>query len=302
MRKRMFKLGIFIGVIIISLGVILFFLKKINAPATMNNKINVTTSFYPLYFLTSQIGGDLVNVNNLTPAGTEPHDYELTARDIAKIKKSKLLILNGGGLEIWAESVKKNISFKNPLVVNLGEGLVSQEDPHIWLSPTLAIKMAEKISKGLIEVDSQNKSYYESNFNILKTKLVNLDSAYKASLADCQRKDIITSHSAFIYLAKDYGLRQISIAGLSPEEEPSSKQLADVTQFARDNNVKYIFFESLVSPKLSQTIAKEIGAKILILNPIEGLTEKELNQGRDYLTEMNTNLENLKIALECKNN
>ncbi|EKE22133.1 MAG: Periplasmic solute binding protein [uncultured bacterium] len=274
----------------------------------MSNKISVTTSFYPIYFLTSQIGGDLIDVANLTPAGTEPHDYEPTAQDIIKIKKSRLLFLNGGGLEVWSDDIKKGIGISTPKIINLGDELINQQskensqdkkDPHIWLSPILAIKMAEKITASLVEVDSVNKDYYQSNFDILKTELINLDSDYKKGLANCLKNDIVTAHAAFGYLTQTYGINQISIAGLSPEEEPSIQQLAEVAKIAKENEIKYIFFESLTNPKLSQTIAREVGAQTLVLNPIEGLSENDLKQGKNYLTEMEKNLENLKIALEC---
>lgn len=299
--------------VIIAMALVLFVgvfvaVKNINTPATMDNRISVVTSFYPIYFLASQLGGDLVNVANLTPAGTEPHDYELTAQDIVKIKKSELVFLNGGGLEVWGDDIAKSFKLGKPEIVILGDALINQEinsesgtkkDPHIWLSPTFAIKMAEKIATELSRIDPQNKSYYESNLSILKTKLINLDSAYEVGLKNCKRKDFITAHSAFGYLAQTYKLKQVSIAGLSPEEEPSSQQLAEVAKFARENEIRYIFFESLTSPKLSETIAKEVGAQTLVLNPIEGLSQTEINRGKNYLTEMEKNLENLKIALEC---
>lgn len=302
MNEKSKKMSIIITVIIMLFVGVFVFIKNRTASITMDSKISVTTSFYPLYFLTSELGGDLISVTNLTPAGTEPHDYELTAQDIVKIKKSKLLFLNGGGLEAWSDNLKNSLGISEPRIVDLSDGLSNQEDPHIWLSPILAIKMAEKITEELNEIDPQNKNYYQSNLSVLKTKLINLDSAYKTELNNCKRRDFITSHSAFGYLAKEYDLKQVSIAGLSPEEEPSSKQLADVAKFAKDNQIKYIFFESLVSPKLSQTIAREVGAQTLILNPIEGLSSEDLAQGKNYLTEMEKNLENLKRALECEDN
>lgn len=307
-ESKKISVSVIIAIVLMLFAGVFVFVKNRIAPATMDNRIAVTTSFYPLYFLTSEIGGDLVNVENLTPAGTEPHDYELTAQDIVKVKKSKLLFLNGGGLEIWSDNVKKGIG-KEPLVISLGDELINQEieedgqkkkDPHIWLSPILAIKMAEKNSEELIKIDPKNKDYYQSNSNVLKTKLINLDSNYKTGLVNCQKKDIITSHDAFGYLTQAYGINQISIAGLSPEEEPSIQKLADVAKVAKEKEIRYIFFESLVNPKLSQTIAHEVGAQTLVLNPLESLSKEELNQGKNYLTEMEKNLENLKIALECK--
>lgn len=309
MDKKKIKLFIFAGLGLILISAVFIYGKKIIAPATMDNKINIATSFYPMYFLTAQLGGDLVNVINLTPAGIEPHDYELTAQDIIRIKKSKILFLNGGDLEIWSKDIENSLKLGGPEIINLGDDLMNKElemndekkkDPHIWLDPLLAMKMAEKISASLTEIDSKNKDYYDSNLSVLKTKLINLDASYKKELAKCKKKEIITSHNAFGYLAQAYGLTQVSIAGLSPEEEPSSGQMAQIAKFAQEKEIKYIFFEKLVSPKLSETIAREIGAQTLVLNPIESLSKEELGQGRNYLTEMEANLKNLKTALECE--
>lgn len=302
-NKRFFYLGIFL-VLILFLALIVFLSKNKNGS---DNRIIVTTSFYPIYFLTSQIGGDLVDVINLTPSGTEPHDYEPTARDIVRIRKSEILILNGGGLEVWGDEIKKSVK-NNLSVIVLGDELIKDElnddeggmkDPHIWLSPVLAVKMAEKITSELGKIDSKNYDYYKSNLNTLKTRLFELDNEYRLGLSNCKKKDFVTSHSAFGYLANEYNLKQLSIAGISPEEEPSSKQLAQVAQFARENEVKYIFFESLINPRLSEVVADEIGAKTLVLNPIEGLIEQDIALGKSYITEMRANLDNLKIALEC---
>lgn len=308
MRKESKKISIIIAMALMLFVGVFVSVKNRNAPATMDDKISVVTSFYPIYFLTAQIGGDLVNVYNLTPAGIEPHDYELTSQDIVKVKKSKMLVLNGGGLEVWSNDLKKIVGINNPKVVLLSDGLINQEmiengenkkDPHIWLSPSLAVKMSEKIVANLIEIDSGNKEYYQSNFNVLKTELINLDVSYKKELANCGKRSIITAHNAFGYLAKDYGISQISIAGISPEEEPSIQKLAQVAKIAKENEIKYIFFESLSNPKLSQTIAREVGAETLVLNPLESLSKEDIERGKNYFTEMKENLNNLKKALEC---
>ncbi|MFZ2979333.1 MAG: zinc ABC transporter substrate-binding protein, partial [Candidatus Magasanikiibacteriota bacterium] len=265
--------------------------------------------FYPLYFFASQIGGDKAQVINITPAGIEPHDYEPKAQDMAKIENSSLLILNGGGLESWGKNVEININPEHTKILTVGDGLLNRQitengkesiDPHIWLSPEVSIKIVDKITEGFISVDFVNKDYYLANADILKERLSNLSLSYKQGLSNCVGKNIITSHTAFGYLAATYGFNQVSIAGLSPDAEPSTKQLVDIVKFAKLNNVKFIFFESLVSPKLSETIANEIGAQTLVLNPLEGLTADEVTQGKDYFSEMQNNLLNLEIALQCK--
>lgn len=310
-KKRiiLFVLGIiFVGILSYILGAGIF--KNLqNNQQTDSSKIQVVASFYPLYFFSQQIGGNKASVVNITPAGAEPHDYEPTPKDIAQIETSNMLVLNGGGLEAWGNDIQQNLNGKSTLIVTVGQGLTNQQveeegrtitDPHIWLSPPLAKEMVEKIANGFIQVDPKNKDYYLQNADSLKSKLDDLDKLYKDGLASCQDKNIITSHAAFGYLATAYGLHQVPITGLSPDAEPSSQQLADIVKFAKDNNVKYIFFESLVSPKLSETIASEVGAKTLVLNPIEGLTNEEISQGKSYVTEMESNLANLQIALQCK--
>jgi len=305
MNKK-YIIGLSILVVLIIGSFILFKNKK--NEVVLNDKIKVVTSFYPLYFFTSEIVGDKAVVSNITPSGAEPHEYEPTARDMATIENSDLLILNGGGLESWGKNIRANINGDKTKIVMAGEdlttiALVKEEqkvvDPHIWLSPVLAEQMIDSIESGLSQVDPNNALYYESNAKNLKEKLNVLNEEFKQGLATCGNKNIVTSHSAFAYLAREYNFNQVSIAGLSPEEEPSSKQMADIAKFAKENNIKYIFFESLISPKLSETIAKEIGAQTLVLNPIEGLTEDEIKSGKDYFSEMRNNLANLKIALQC---
>ena len=283
--------------------------KQIQKPGLAADKIRIVASFYPLYFLSTQIAGDKAQVTNLMPAGAEPHDYEPTAQDMAKMERSRLIILNGGGLEAWSANVKKNIDVRKTIVVTAGEGLAAETaveggqkslDPHIWLDPLLFEKMAERITESLGQADPANKDYYQANLSRLKGKLDALDGDYRQGLSRCAKRNIITAHAAFGYLAKAYGLTQVPITGLSPDAEPSAQQLADIVKFVRANNVKYIFFESLASPKLSQAIATEVGAQTLVLNPLEGLSGQELASGEDYLTVMQTNLKNLETALQCQ--
>src|SRR3989344_43736 len=292
-------------VIIVLVGTIFIFLPKNTEKET--DKIKVTASFYPLYFFAQQIGQDKIDIVNITPSGAEPHDYEPTAKDLAAIEDSSLLLINGAGLEPWATDMKKNL--QNTVILPVGESLANQQitedgqnvkDPHIWLSPPLAKEMADKIMQGLVFVDPANKDFYQLSATALKLKLDILDEKFKNGLASCQQRNIVTSHTAFGYLAGAYNLNQVPILGLSPDAEPSGQQLADITKFVKDNKVTYIFFESLVNPKLSNTIATETGAKTLELNPIEGLDNEQLSEGQDYFTKMEKNLTNLKTALQCR--
>ncbi len=300
--------GSFLAIVII----IIFAAVKLgggnSSTGAKSGKLAVSASFYPLYFFSSEIGGDRAEVTNITPAAAEPHDYEPTAADIARIEQSALLVLLGDGLEPWGESMTKNADSSRTIVVVAGKNLADQTveedgenivDPHIWLSPPLAEQMVDNILGGFAQADPANAAYYAENADALKAQLASLDADYKTGLASCEQKNIITSHAAFGYLASAYGLHQVPIAGLSPDAEPSPKQLADIAQFAKKNDVRYIFFESLVSPKLSETIAREVGAGTMVLNPIEGLAKDELATGKTYLTEMRSNLASLRTVLQC---
>jgi len=299
--------GLILGIACI--GLLTLIIKHKNSVLVSSDKIQVTASFYPLYYFASQIGGDKINVTNVTPAGAEPHDYEPTPIDVATIENSKLLILQGTGLEAWGDDIKKNLDPNHTIVVTVGQELMTQKvvedgatitDPHTWLSPPLASVMADKILAGFITVDPTNTTYYQANEAKLKNDLATLDTEYKNALVNCASKDIVTSHAAFGYLSTTYGLHQVPISGLSPDAEPSPKQLADVADFVKKNKVQYIFFESLVSPKLSETIARETGTKTMVLDPIEGITQEDLAKGDNYFTVMRRNLKNLETVLQCK--
>ncbi len=306
------KRNMIIILVAFCLGGLVFWAVKKNQIVSRNanyDKLQVVASFYPLSFFASVIGGDKAEVTNIVPSGAEPHDYEPKAQDLMKMENSRLIILNGGGLEPWQNNIEQNIDTKKTIIIVAGEGLTTHQmteggqnsvDPHVWLDPVLAEKMVDKIAQGFLQADPTNGKYYENNAIVLKNKLNQLDARYRQGLNNCAKKDIITSHSAFSYLSAEYGFNQVSIAGLSPDAEPSSSQLADIAKFATHNNVKYIFFERLASPKLATALASEVGAQTLVLDPLEGLTVEELSQGKNYLTIMQDNLTNLETALECQ--
>jgi zinc transport system substrate-binding protein len=309
MSKKIIKY-ILVGIIILAaIGLLIFASNR--RQAETNGKLTVATSFYPLYYLTKQIVGDQVNVVNITPSGVEPHDYEPTTGDIIKIETSRLLVLNGGQLEPWGDKIKKQLADSGDVVVvTAGQSIIDRYikndsnqtalDPHVWLDPVLAKTEASVISQALIKVDPIHKTEYQKNLSELNRKLTDLDNEYRSGLKTCSQAQIVTSHAAFGYLAAEYGFKQIAITGLSPDSEPSPSQLANIVNQAKTNQIKYIFFESLTSPKLSQMIASETGAKTMVLNPIEGLTPDDVAAGRDYLSIMRDNLVNLRLAMICK--
>ncbi|URJ45698.1 metal ABC transporter substrate-binding protein [Paenibacillus polymyxa] len=282
------------------------------------DKLNVVTTFYPMYEFTKQVAGDHANVTALIPAGAEPHDWEPSAKDMAQVKDADVFVYNGI-VEGWAEQALSSASNDKRVVVeaskglNLMEGTAEEEgeeahaeeghdhdhvlDPHVWLNPVLAQKEVESIEAGLVAADPANKADYEKNADAYIAKLKELDTEFKTGLKDVKRKDFITQHAAFGYLAEQYGLTQVPIAGLSPEQEPTPNKLAGIIKFAKENNVKTIFFETLVDPKVAETVATEIGSKTDVLNPLEGLTDEDKQKNLDYLGVMKNNLEALKKAL-----
>ena len=302
------KLIIILGILVLAFAAIL--LSNFgSAKKVSDGKLQITASFYPMYFFASRIGGDKANVTNITPAAAEPHDYEPTTQQIVKINQSNMLVLNGGIMEAWGSKIKDQLSSSNVLVVTTGEGLINKDlsengqkilDPHVYMDPMLAKKQVAAIEKGFEKIDPKDASYFQANAKKLEGELDQLNTEFKQGLSNCRQKDFITSHAAFGYLAAQYGINQVPISGVSPDEEPSSQKLAEITKLVKQKDIKIIFFESLVSPKLSDTIANETGVKTMVLDPIEGITKDGLAAGQTYLTIMRQNLDNLQIALQCQ--
>lgn len=285
-----------ISVIFLAVLVFVIASNRQATPKSDNHQLTVTTSFYPFYFFSREIGRDKVSITNITPVGVEPHDYEPSIQNIVSIEKSDLLIIDGI-LEPWGKRQKENLKGSSVTVLEVRSE--SNVDPHTWLNPVLAKTDVAVILAAFSRLDPENSSYYQQNANQLLAKLSQLDSDYRSGLANCRQQSIVTSHDAFGHLASEYGFKQIAISGLSPDEEPSSKDLVRIATFSKQNNIKHIFFESLVSPKLSQTLAFEIGASVLVLDPLEGPSSDNIKLNYDYFTIMRNNLNNLKIALEC---
>ena len=245
--------------------------------------LTIYTSFYPMQFLAAQIAGDKAQVISLVPAGVEPHDWEPKPKTLAGLQESDMLVYNGAGMEAWLEDFLPSLQKAGVKTVNTSTGLEllpfdekNEEenhkgeelayDPHVWVSPVKYKQQAQNVLNALIEIDAANQDYYKSNYNKLTVELDKLDSDYRQAVASFKTKVFIVSHSAFEYLAKEYGLTQLPIRGVTPQAEPSPAKLAELVQICRENNIKYIFFESLVSPKLSETLANEVGAETLVLN------------------------------------
>ena len=281
--------------------------------SSTDEKIHVTTTFYPMYEFTKQVAGNKADVELLIPSTVEPHDWEPSPKDMKNIQQSDVVVYNSPYMETWEPSIEKSINSEGPTFVKASTGIelmngVEDEegthkenehayDPHVWLSPVLAQKEVENIANALEKADPDNKEYYEKNSEKYINQLKDLDQKYQSTLKNVPNKELITQHAAFGYLTKQYGLTQVPIAGLSPEQEPSAAKLAELKKFAQTHHVKTIYFEELTSPKVAKTLADEVGAKTEVLNTLEGLSKEQQKQGLDYIEVMENNLKQLQKSL-----
>jgi zinc transport system substrate-binding protein len=252
-------------------------------------RTTVVTAFYPLAFAAQEVGGPGVAVRNLTPPGAEPHDVELTPRAVAELQRADVVLYLSHGFQPAVEQAVRGAAGKRVDV--LEELRLRRTDPHVWLDPILYAQVAQRIGKVLGR---------PAHADAFAARLRRLDADFRQGLERCSRRDFVTSHAAFGYLAARYHLHQIPITGIDPAAEPSPRKLAELVKLVRQRHIHTIFFERLVSPKLAETVARETGAKTKVLDPIEGLTPAEAKGGANYLTLMRQNLEALRQALGCR--
>jgi zinc transport system substrate-binding protein len=264
--------------------------------ASASAQETVVAAFYPLAYAAERIGGARYKVDDLTPPGAEPHDLELAPRAVARIESADVVIYLSHGFQPavskaadQARGQRVDILAGLPLHSASGQEAGLTADPHVWLDPVLFEQVVKRIGVAL----------HASPTPLVKD-LQKLDRDYRQGLRNCVRTEIVTSHAAFGYLAKRYGLQQVAITGLTPESEPSPKQLAHVIDLVRRTHATTVFFERLVSPRLADTVAREVHARTAVLDPIEGLTPDEQKHGANYLTLMRQNLANLRKALACR--
>jgi zinc transport system substrate-binding protein len=250
----------------------------------------VVASFYPLAYAAEKVGGGRANVSNLTPAGAEPHDLEVSPQDVAAIREADLVLLLGRDFQPQLEDAAGSGKKVLRLLDTPGLDLHPDGDPHVWLDPTRYARIVGRIGRVMHEPAATAR---------LQARLRGLDGEYRTGLAHCERREIVTSHEAFGYLAERYGLEQVAITGLSPEVEPEPAKLQHVVELVRERGVTTIYFETLVSPRIAETVASETGAKTAVLNPIEGLTKNEASQGEDYFSLMRKDLRTLREGLGC---
>ena len=266
----------------------------------------VVAAFYPLQFVAERVGGDLVSVTNLTQPGVEPHDLELAPQDLGTLTDADLAVYLDGFQPAVDEAVATTTdvpaldvsSAADLSLSNVGEdGTGDEADPHFWLDPMRLADVADAVAVELSKLDPVAQSTFEQNAAELRADLEELDTDFEKGLATCDSRLLVTSHTAFGYLADAYDLEQVGLTGLTPETEPNPQELAEVTDFVRDNDVRTIFYETLVSPDVAETVATATGARTDVLDPIEGLSDA--SQGDDYLQIMDANLANLQKGLPC---
>lgn len=251
----------------------------------------VAAGFYPLAFAAREIGGGAVDVENLTPPGGEPHDLEPTPSDVEDIQSANIVLLLGQGFQPSLERAAGNADGEVIELLDTPGLDVNPGDPHVWLDPRRFARIGDAIGRALGDQRSARS---------FARRLEALDREYRTGLADCRRDDIVTSHEAFGYLADRYGLRQVAISGISPEAEPTPRDLQHVIEVIRSTGATTVFTEPLVSPKLADTVASETGGTTAVLDPLEGLTSEEEGTGEDYFTVMRQNLATLEHGLGCR--
>jgi zinc transport system substrate-binding protein len=267
--------------------------------ATTDGGVRVVASFYPLAEAAARVGGARADVTNLTPAGAEPHDFELAPDDVQTLLEADLVAFLGGGFQPAVEDVVDDRD--GPSVDLLAELQTSVEgDPHVWLDPILMAEISTRIAGALTEADPGGAEAYRVNAERYRGELRALHERFRAGLATCESRTIVTSHAAFGHLAARYGLEQRAITGLSPELEPDPARLAELAELIRAEDISVVFTETLLPAEIAEALAREADVEVGVLNPLEGLLPEEEARGETYVSIMEENLESLRAGLGCK--
>jgi len=282
-----------------------------SATAGGTGKLNVVVAFYPLQYVVEQVGGDLVTVTNLTKPGVEPHDLELTAKQVASVAFADLVFYEKGfqaavDSAVQTESPKRVLDAAAVVPLRTTAGFTGEAttpstsalDPHTWLDPRTMIEYASAVATQLSQARPDAAAAFQQRADDLVKELTTLDSDFSIGLAGCQRTVFVTSHAAFGYLAERYGLEQVGITGLTPDAEPTPSRLAEVQKIAKEKGVTTIFSETLASPALADALAKDLGLTTDVLDPLEGITPQ--SRGADYPSVMRSNLSALRTAGACQ--
>lgn len=271
-------------------------------------KPEVVAAFYPLFEAAQRVGGDHVVVTNITPAGGEPHDLELSSRQVDRIEDAAVLLYFGRGFQPALEkAAERATGTKVDLLAEAADLLNApaggdelEVDPHAWLDPVLFKGIVSRVANALAGADPANAADYSMNAAAYGRELDGLDTSFRQGLAECERRVIVTSHSAFGYLARRYDLTQEAVAGLEPEAEPDPQRLAELTSKVRADGTTTVFYETLVSPKVAEALAREADVKTAVLDPLEGLADDDARAGKGYVSVMGDNLAAIRSALGCR--
>ena len=273
--------------------------------------VQVVAAFYPLAWMAEQVAGDVARVETLTKPGAEPHDLELTPQDVATMTEADLVVYLATFQPAVDEAVAREAEDRAydvtpdasldltyaPIEEGEDSGEAGTVDPHFWLDPLRLAHVGDAFAARLGDADPENAQAFLDNAATLRTRLEELDVEIATALTSCEQRDLVTSHTAFGYLAQRYDMEQVGITGLVPEEEPSPPELAAVSDFVSANGVRIIYYETLVSPAVAETLARETGATTAVLDPLEGLTEE--SSGDDYIEVMRTNAQTLQRGQGC---
>ncbi|MFV0559919.1 MAG: metal ABC transporter substrate-binding protein [Enterococcus sp.] len=281
---------------------------------TSNDSLDIVTTFYPMYEFTKEVVGEEGDVQLLIPAGTEPHDFEPSAKQMAEIADADAFVYNSSDMETFIDNLEDSVDSDQTLMIEAAKGITRIEsseeeedaeeghthtyDPHVWLDPVLASQEVQTIAESLSEKYPDKKDIFMENATAYQEKLATLDKKYQDELANAKNRTFVTQHAAFGYLAKQYGLTQEAIVGISPDQEPSPSRMAELKEFVDKNQTKVIYFEENASSKVAETLSSETGVELEVLNPLESLTEKQIDAGETYISVMEENLKALKKTIQ----
>lgn len=263
-----------------------------------DSKKTIVASFYPIAFLASEITGNEFEVKTLVPAGSEPHEFELTPRGVAALNDASLILMNGLGMEAWESSLSPSMKEKT---ITLSQGLETlsidgRVDPHVWLDTRLYEQMGKKVYEGIVSIDKEHAQIYADNYALFCKKMADLRGYCNEIASSFKQKSVAVNHAAFGYMAAEFGFEQLYINSLSPNEEPTQKAIEDIIEAISSRGIDTVFFEELASDEVAKKIAAETGAKVDSLNPLEGLEESEINRGENYYSVYRENMDKIARA------
>jgi len=288
---------------------------------TESDKLQVVTTFYPMYDFAKQVAQEDADVSLLLEAGMEVHSFEPSSQMIAEIQDADVFVYNSPEMETWVPDVLASIDTADMVVICASEAITLLEyegeaheheheseeeeevghshtvDPHVWLDPVLAQTEVATIAEGFAEADPEHAENYSKNAETYREKLDELDAAYRTAFEGAENRTFVTQHAAFAYLAARYDLEQISVTGLNAENEPSAAALATLSDYVKANHVTHIYFENNASSQTAETLAKEVGVELAVLSPLEGISAEDQEKGSDYISVMLENLEALKKSI-----